>query len=75
MLMAEVAHERQTRGKSGQLVDPRPQTTASGDIRIMITPQLVHDIFEEFPVVAKAYSETVPKKVAKEVYRESFVPC
>ena len=34
------AHERQTRGKSGQLVDPRPQTTASGDIRITITPKV-----------------------------------
>jgi transcription initiation factor TFIIH subunit 1 len=31
-----------------------------GDIKIVITPQLVHDIFEEYPVVARAYAETVP---------------
>lgn len=29
----------------------------------MITPQLVHDIFDEYPVVAKAYDENVPSKV------------
>ena len=29
----------------------------------MITPQLVHDILEEYPVVAKAYDENVPSKV------------
>jgi hypothetical protein len=44
-------------------VDPRPETTSSGDTKIVITPQLVHDIFEEFPVVATAYSENVPAEV------------
>jgi transcription initiation factor TFIIH subunit 1 len=29
----------------------------------VITPQLVHDIFDEYPVVAKAYDENVPSKV------------
>lgn len=54
--------ESQKKGKSGQLVDPRPQTV-DGEIKIVITPQLVHDIFEEYPVVGKAYSENVPSKV------------
>lgn len=34
-----------------------------GEIKIVITPQLVHDIFEEFPIVARAYNDTVPGKV------------
>jgi transcription initiation factor TFIIH subunit 1 len=34
-----------------------------GEIKIVITPQLVHDIFEEYPVVAKAYNDNVPNKV------------
>ena len=62
MLQAEIAQDNQKRGRPGQMVDPRPQTV-DGDIKIVITPQLVHDIFEEYPVVAKAYSETVPKEV------------
>jgi transcription initiation factor TFIIH subunit 1 len=34
-----------------------------GEVKIVITPQLVHDIFDEYPVVAKAYDENVPSKV------------
>lgn len=63
MLLAEAAAEGQKRGRPGQLVDPRPQTVEGGEIKIVITPQLVHDIFDEFPVVAKAYNDNVPNKV------------
>ena len=62
MLQAEISQDNQRRGKSGQMVDPRPETV-DGDIKIVITPQLVHDIFEEYPVVAKAYNDNVPKQV------------
>ena len=34
----------------------------------MITPQLVHDIFDEYPVVAKAYDENVPSKVPTSMF-------
>ena len=34
-----------------------------GEDKIVVTPQLVHDIFDEYPVVAKAYDENVPSKV------------
>lgn len=30
----------------------------------MVTPQMVHDIFEEHPVVAKAYNENVPNQAS-----------
>ncbi|KII92831.1 hypothetical protein PLICRDRAFT_89359 [Plicaturopsis crispa FD-325 SS-3] len=65
LLHAEMAAENQKRGRPGQLVDPRPQTVEGGEIKIVITPQLVHDIFEEYPVVAKAYSENVPNKLSE----------
>ncbi|KZT72123.1 hypothetical protein DAEQUDRAFT_686417 [Daedalea quercina L-15889] len=64
LILAQAAAESQKRGKSGQLVDPRPQTV-DGEIKIVITPQLVHDIFEEYPVVAKAYSDNVPNKLTE----------
>jgi len=70
LLSAQAAMESQKKGKSGQLVDPRPQTV-DGEIKIVITPQLVHDIFEEYPVVGKAYSENVPNKVRAYIYRPS----
>lgn len=63
LLLAQAAAEAQRKGKAGQLVDPRPETVEGGEIKIRITPQLVHDIFDEYPVVAKAYSENVPNNV------------
>lgn len=63
LLLAEAAAETQKRGRPGPLVDPRPQTVEGGEIKIVITPQLVHDIFDEFPVVATAYNDNVPNKV------------
>ncbi|KIJ68000.1 hypothetical protein HYDPIDRAFT_107564 [Hydnomerulius pinastri MD-312] len=65
LLLAEAAAETQKRGRPGQLVDPRPQTVEGGEVKIVITPQLVHDIFEEFPVVAKAYNDNVPNKLSE----------
>ncbi|KAI6157476.1 hypothetical protein BKA82DRAFT_1000520 [Pisolithus tinctorius] len=65
LLLAQAAVEAQKRGRPGQLVDPRPQTVEGGEVKIVITPQLVHDIFEEYPVVAKAYSENVPSKLSE----------
>ena len=62
-MTAEAAQESQKRGRPGQIVDPRPEAVEGGDIKIVITPQLVHDIFEEYPVVAKAYNEVVPGQV------------
>ncbi|KAG6833537.1 hypothetical protein H0H87_005188 [Tephrocybe sp. NHM501043] len=62
LLLAQAAAEAQKKGKPGQLVDPRPEAVDGGEIKIRITPQLVHDIFDEYPVVAKAYSDNVPNK-------------
>lgn len=62
LLLALAASENQHKGKPGQLVDPRPETV-DGETKILITPQLTHDIFDEYPVVAKAHSENVPNKV------------
>ena len=63
MILAQAASESQQKGKPGQLVDPRPEAVEGGEIKIRITPQLVHDIFDEYPIMAKAYSENVPNKV------------
>ncbi|KAK7472733.1 RNA polymerase II transcription factor B subunit 1 [Stygiomarasmius scandens] len=64
LLYAQVASEQQRKGKPGQLVDPRPETV-EGETKIRITPQLVHDIFDEYPVVAKAYNDNVPNKLSE----------
>ncbi|KAI8450016.1 hypothetical protein BY996DRAFT_6417803 [Phakopsora pachyrhizi] len=37
-----------------------PETTDGGEITISITPQMISEIFEMFPVVQKAYNKNVP---------------
>ncbi|KAL9711590.1 RNA polymerase II transcription factor B subunit 1 [Leucoagaricus gongylophorus] len=72
LLLAQAAADNQQKGKSGQLVDPRPETVEGGEIKIRITPQLVHDIFDEYPVVAMAYSENVPNKLTEEQFWKRY---
>ncbi|KAF4598194.1 TFB1 family protein [Pleurotus pulmonarius] len=72
LLLAQAAFENQKKGKSGQLVDPRPETVEGGEIKIRITPQLVHDIFDEYPVVAKAYNDNVPSKLSEEEFWKRY---
>ncbi|KAH9809350.1 hypothetical protein DFH28DRAFT_1098569 [Melampsora americana] len=60
LLFHEARLDSQKKGRSAQMVDPRPETTENGDITISVTPQLIHDIFEQYPVVQKVYNENVP---------------
>ncbi|POW18289.1 hypothetical protein PSHT_06026, partial [Puccinia striiformis] len=60
LLFNEARLDNQKIGRSAQMVDPRPETTDNGEIRISITPQMIKDIFEQYPVVQKAYNENVP---------------
>ncbi|KJA20706.1 hypothetical protein HYPSUDRAFT_188287 [Hypholoma sublateritium FD-334 SS-4] len=72
LILSEAASESQKKGKSGQLVDPRPEAVEGGEIKIRITPQLVHDIFDEYPIVAKAYGDNVPNKLSEEQFWKRY---
>lgn len=52
------------------MVDPRPETV-DGETKIVMTPQMIHDIFDEYPVIAKAHRENVPSKVGLLFFRFS----
>ncbi|KAJ7079158.1 hypothetical protein B0H15DRAFT_524345 [Mycena belliarum] len=64
LLLSLAASENQHKGKSGQMVDPRPETV-DGETKIVMTPQMIHDIFDEYPVVARAHRENVPNKLSE----------
>ncbi|GAA5935246.1 TFIIH/NER complex subunit TFB1 [Sporobolomyces koalae] len=60
-LLAQVAAEENLlKGKSGEMVDPKTVTGQNGQVTVKITPMLIREIFEEFPVVLKAYNDNVP---------------
>ncbi|GAA5962778.1 hypothetical protein JCM3765_001514 [Sporobolomyces pararoseus] len=60
LLESLAAEESLMRGKSGQMVDPKTITGQNGEVTVKITPALIREIFEEFPVVLKAYNDNVP---------------
>ncbi|GAA5969157.1 hypothetical protein JCM21900_004143 [Sporobolomyces salmonicolor] len=60
LLAAVAAEEGLMRGKSGEMVDPKTVTGQNGEVTVKITPALIREIFEEFPVVLKAYNDNVP---------------
>ncbi|KAF7361667.1 hypothetical protein MVEN_00510100 [Mycena venus] len=64
LLVSLAASENQAKGKPGQMVDPRPETV-DGETKIVMTPQMIHDIFDEYPVIAKAHRENVPSKLSE----------
>ncbi|KIM31414.1 hypothetical protein M408DRAFT_65050 [Serendipita vermifera MAFF 305830] len=57
--------DAQKRGKSSRLVDPKPALSTTGDMKVVMTPQLALDIFEEWPVVARAFRENVSSKMTE----------
>lgn len=73
MLRNQSMQDTQQKGRSSAIVDPRPMSGESGDVKITITPQLIHDLFEQYPVVQKAYSENVPENLSEtEFWRRYF---
>ncbi|PKI85291.1 Tfb1p [Malassezia vespertilionis] len=63
LLRAEYASMEQRQGRRGQLADPKPSQTDKGEMKINITPQLIRDLFEQYPVLTRAYDENVPSKL------------
>lgn len=60
---AVAAEQGLVKGKSGEMVDPKTVTGQNGEVTVKITPALIRDIFEEFPVVLRAYNDNVPDPV------------
>jgi transcription initiation factor TFIIH subunit 1 len=63
LLESLAAEESLMRGKSGEMVDPKTVTGQNGEVTVKITPGLIREIFEEFPVVLQAYNDNVPQPV------------
>ncbi|POY71038.1 hypothetical protein BMF94_5964 [Rhodotorula taiwanensis] len=60
LIDAIAAEQGLVKGKSGEMVDPKTVTGQNGEVTVKITPALIRDIFEEFPVVLRAYNDNVP---------------
>ncbi|EST08285.1 hypothetical protein PSEUBRA_002035 [Kalmanozyma brasiliensis GHG001] len=63
LIRAERAKLEQRAGRNARLADPKPTPNEAGELKLSITPELIRDLFEQFPVVARAYEENVPAKL------------
>lgn len=64
LLESYAAEKSLMKGKSGEMVDPKTVTGQNGQVTVKITPALIREIFEEFPVVLRAYNDNVPEPVS-----------
>lgn len=63
LLRAERVKAEQRAGRNARLADPKPTPNEAGEVKLSITPELIRDLFEQFPVVARAYEENVPNNL------------
>ncbi len=63
LIRAERAKLEQRAGRNARLADPKPTPNEAGEMKLSITPELIRDLFEQFPVVARAYEDNVPSKL------------
>ncbi|WFD00441.1 RNA polymerase II transcription factor B subunit 1 [Malassezia yamatoensis] len=68
LLRAERAKMQQRQGRRAQLADPRPTQGDAGEMRINITPQLIRELFEQYPILTRAYNELVPEKLSENAF-------
>ncbi|KAF8304970.1 hypothetical protein DL93DRAFT_2089951, partial [Clavulina sp. PMI_390] len=72
LLDSEASMAAQRKGKSSEIVAPRLKTGENGQILLTLTPQLLSDIFEEFPIVLQAYSDNVPNSLTEAEFWERY---
>lgn len=68
LLRSERAKMQQRQGRRAQLADPRPTQGESGEMKINITPQLIRELFEQYPVLTRTYNENVPEKLSESAF-------
>ncbi|WFD34548.1 RNA polymerase II transcription factor B subunit 1 [Malassezia cuniculi] len=68
LLQSEKSRMEQKQGRRGQLADPRPTQNEAGEMKLNITPQLIRELFEQYPVLARAYKENVPMRLDESTF-------
>lgn len=68
LIRAERAKLEQRAGRNARLADPKPTPNEAGEMKLSITPELIRDLFEQFPVVTRAYEENVPSKLDESAF-------
>ncbi|CAJ0746418.1 4873_t:CDS:10 [Entrophospora sp. SA101] len=73
LLRDQDARTNQQRGCSSTMPHLRPVTEDGGEAKINITPQLIREIFDEYPRVEAAYKLYVPERLSEQEFWKQYV--
>ncbi|KAG8907947.1 RNA polymerase II transcription factor B subunit 1 [Tulasnella sp. 403] len=73
LILAEAAADSQRKGKSSLIVDPRPVRDETGKATTKLSNEMIEEIFEEFPVVRRAYDENVPRRLTDQEFWSRYL--
>ncbi|CAJ0860844.1 12721_t:CDS:10 [Entrophospora sp. SA101] len=73
LLRDQDSRMNQQRGRSSTMPHLRPVTEDGGEAKINITPQLIREIFDEYPRVEAAYKLYVPEKLSEQEFWKRYV--
>ncbi|ANB13841.1 TFIIH/NER complex subunit TFB1 [Sugiyamaella lignohabitans] len=72
LLRAYALTSSQKRGAYNVLGTIRPTTGSDNQINVSLTREKIHDIFDQYPIVRQAYSDSVPGKMTEGSFWERF---
>ncbi|ORZ03165.1 hypothetical protein BCR43DRAFT_38191 [Syncephalastrum racemosum] len=68
-----VSREGKQKGKSSKMVELMPGQQEGADVKYTLTSQIIHNIFNEFPSVKRAYDLNVPDKLSEQQFWKRFL--
>lgn len=72
LLATQYSADRQAAGRSAQMAKPQQEYGANNEIKVKITPQLISDLFAQYPIIQRAYNENVPPLQEAEFWQRFF---
>ncbi|KAF7732507.1 RNA polymerase II transcription factor B subunit 1 [Apophysomyces ossiformis] len=68
-----VSREGRQKGKSSKMVELKPGQQEGSDVKYTLTSQIIHNIFNEFPSVKRAFDLNVPDKLSEQQFWKRFL--
>ncbi|KAG0204205.1 RNA polymerase II transcription factor B subunit 1 [Mortierella sp. GBA30] len=72
LLRNKAVMDQQLKGQSSAWLDLKPETGESNDVKYVMTPQVIHSIFQQYPAIKRKYDENVPDVLSEGEFWKRF---
>ncbi|KAF9571311.1 RNA polymerase II transcription factor B subunit 1 [Mortierella alpina] len=72
LLRNKTVMDQQQKGQSSAWLDLKPETGESNDVKYVMTPQVIHSIFQQYPAIKRKYDENVPDILSEGEFWKRF---